>query len=407
MPKPQQKYNVICLSNQLWDFPNWTNKRHVMSRLAKKGHTVLFVDPQLNVGFVFARQLKRGYWNLKRFLMQYKKDESSALIYTPLNIIPFFKITSNMHIRRINNLAKRHFIKKQKTILWVYNVQMLELQEYIEKLEYDILVYDCVDNYAGFPDDRHFYTTTISKEGLLEQERNLTMQADVVFATAPGLVDRLRKDNEHVYFMPNVGDYEAFKDTKSFKDKLPDDIKNIPRPRIGFIGALDDYKFDINLLKKIAMDHPGYSFVIIGPMALKDKDADLNKLGFSQLENVHLLGSRPYEEKVKYLAGFDVDIIPYQVNDYTVGGCFPVKFHDSLAAGLPVVVTDLPAYMPFDNVCYISKSYTEFSKNIERALQEDNPSKIKDRQKVAKQNNWDGKVENMINKITEVTDNLD
>jgi glycosyltransferase involved in cell wall biosynthesis len=107
----------------------------------------------------------------------------------------------------------------------------------------------------------------------------------------------------------------------------------------------------------------------------------------------------------KYYAGFDVTIIPYLLNDYTVGGCFPVKFHEGLAAGVPSVVTNLPAYAPFADVCYISKSANEFSQNIRRALEEDSEIKVKERQHVAKDNNWEGKVAKMLALIQSFIDN--
>jgi glycosyltransferase involved in cell wall biosynthesis len=414
MIKEQEKYNIICLSNQLWDFPNWTNKRHVMTRLAKDGHNVLFVDPPLNFGFVFWRQVARKLWGVLRIITQVKKDGSGALVYTPINLLPYPHKTVPMHINRINKLAKKHFDPSRKTILWVYHVQLHHLHLYLEKIIHDALVYDCVDNYEGFPQGNKYFSTTVPKEKVLEQEQLVSQKAQVVFATAPGLVEKLKQYNSNVHFTPNVGDYGRFKNVPQLKsqmktgqiDQLPEDIKQIPRPRIGYIGALDDYKFDYDLLKKIATDHTSYSFVVIGPRALKDKEAtakNLQKeLGFENLENVYFLGSRPYDQKENYLAGFDVDIIPYVLNDYTVGGCFPVKFHDSLAAGLPVVVTDLPAYAPFKDVCYISKSYDEFSENIKNALDQDSYEKVKQRQLVAKENNWDGKVEKMLGYIGDV-----
>ena len=77
-------------------------------------------------------------------------------------------------------------------------------------------------------------------------------------------------------------------------------------------------------------------------------------------------------------------------------GCFPVKFHEALSAGPPTVVTNLPAYTPFRDVCYISRGYEEFSQNIKRALDEDSPEKVKARQEIAKQNTWEKKVEMML-----------
>ena len=89
------------------------------------------------------------------------------------------------------------------------------------------------------------------------------------------------------------------------------------------------------------------------------------------------------------------------MNEYTVGGCFPVKFHEALAVGIPTVVTDLPAYMPFKDVCYIAKNNDEFLIQLKKALDEDNNLKIKERKEIAKQNNWDGKVDSMLDYIGE------
>ncbi len=401
MNSTDEKYNIICLSNQLWDFPNWTNKRHVMDRLARRGHTVLFVDPPINLGFVFIRQLSRGYWSVKRILTQAKKDDCGAVIFSPVNFLPFYKITTKYHLARLKKLARKNFDPARKTILWIYHVQARPLFMYVDGVAHDVLVYDCVDNYSAMVQKASAFSTLIPQEEVAAQEQKLTKQADVVFVTAPGILEKLKAFNTNVHFTPNVGDYERFKDTKSLANELPEDLKAIPRPRIGYIGALDSYKFDLELVKKVAMDHPTFHFVIIGPFALKDKEGTKEGLGFEGLQNVHFLGSRPYGQKAHYLAGFDVDTIPYVLNDYTVGGCFPVKFHDSLAAGLPVVVTDLPAYLPFRDVCYISKNYEEFSKNIELALREDSPDKIKQRQAIAKENNWDGKVDKMLRIISE------
>ncbi|MFC1722209.1 glycosyltransferase [Patescibacteria group bacterium] len=369
------KYNVICLSNQLWDFPNWTNKRHVMYRLSKKGHNVVFVDPPINTGRVLFRQFQRGLWNVKRLFLQYVIDKSGVLVFTPLNTVPFPKITVPFHIRKIKKLAKKQFVPARKTVLWIYHVQIAGLEQYLKELDYDILVYDCVDNYDAFPQESSFYATNVYKKALLKQEKMLAERSDIVFASAPGLVEKMKQFNKNVFYAPNVGDFKRFKNVKSYKYKIPQELSSIPRPRIGMIGALDDYKFNAALLKKCALENPKQSYVLIGPIGLKDRAATLKDIGLAGIDNIYYLGPRPYEEKKYYMAGFDVDIIPYQLNDYTVGGCFPVKFHDSLAAGLPVVVTDLPAYAPFGDVCYISKSYEEFCQNIKKALKEDNDKK--------------------------------
>ena len=370
-----------------------------MHRLAKMDHKVVFVDPPINFGRLFIRQLQRGEWTLKRLLQQQKVDKSGAMVYTPINRLPFSGITACMHIKKINKLIKKHSVEKRKTVLWVYHVQIMQMEKYLRDIDYDILVYDCVDNYAAFPEQKSLFPTSVAGEKLIEQEKKLAESANLVFASAPGLVEKLKKYNTNVYYTPNVGDFKRFKNTKSYKYKIPEELSKIPRPRIGMIGALDEYKFDAELVRKCAQENPKYSFVLIGPLALKDKNATLEDINLSGIDNVYCLGARPYEEKKFYMAGFDVEIIPYQLNDYTVGGCFPVKFHDSLAAGLPVVVTDLPAYTPFESVCYISRNYNEFCQNIRRALEEDNDKRAKERQDVARINDWDNKVSAMLEHI--------
>lgn len=397
MSKDKQKFNIISFSNQLWDFPNWTNKRHVMSRLAENGHSVIFVDPPINLGRVFLRQVLRGHWSFSRILTQTKIDPCGALVYTPINIIPIKAITASFHARRIKKLAKKHFNPKRKKLLWIYHVEIAYLPIYLKILEKDLLIYDCVDNYEAFPK----YDTEEKKKEVRIKEKYLASKADVVFATAPGLLDKLKQYNENVHFTPNVGDFEKFFDVKKKIDAIPEELEQIPPPRVGFAGSLDEYKFDSKLMRKIAEENEHISFVLIGQIALKDKKAELSSLGLEDLDNIYFLGHKPYEILEKYYAGFDGYIIPYTLNEYTVGGCFPVKFHDSLAVGLPTVVTNLPAYLPFKDVCYIAEDYDEFSKMVQKSLIQDEAKKIRARQKVAKENSWDGKVAKMLDIIKE------
>ena len=390
-----EKYNIICFSNQLWDYPNWTNKRHVMTRLAKMGHKIIFVDPPINFGRVFLRQVQKGYWTFLRFLLGYKK-EGNVMVYTPIKYYFFSKFSTFLFSEKINNLAQGFFSKRNKTLLWIYNVEIEHLEEYLSQVKRDFLIYDCVDYYAGFPR----YETREQKELFLEIEKKLTESSDLVFATAPGLVERLKKINKNTFYTPNVGDFEMFHNIKEkYKNDKPKELKSISGPIIGYIGALDSYKFDYELLKKSAVTYPEYNFVIIGDIALKDREGSLKELGLDNLPNVHFLGSIPFVKTPKYMAHFDCELIPYVYNDYTIGGCFPVKFFNTLSAGIPSIVTDLPVFAMYKNVAYISKTHDDFVNNIGKALSENSLTKINERISVAKENTWDAKVSNMLSII--------
>lgn len=390
-----EKYNVICFSNQLWDYPNWTNKRQVMYRLGQMGHRVVFVDPTINFGNVLLTQFKKGFFNLVRLVLGYK-IEGNVLVYTPIRYLLLEKFYAKLFSNKINELAKLHFNPDFKTIMWVYDVELPEIQIYIDKIKRDYLLYDCVDYYAGFPR----YQTKEEKEKILEIEKNLTLASDMVFATAPGLVERLKKINPKTFYTPNVGDFELFHNCKEiYKNEVPQKMKDISHPIIGYIGALDSYKFDYKLLKEAAIRYPNYSFVIIGGSGLKDTEGSLKDLHLEDIPNIHFLGTVPFVETPKYMAHFDVDLIPYVLNDYTVGGCFPVKFFNSMSAGVPCVVTDMPVFALYKNITYVSKNYEEFLANIKKALEEDSPEKIKNRVSVARENTWDSKVSSMLGLI--------
>lgn len=385
------KFNVICFSNQLWDYPNWTNKRQVMYRLGQQGHKIIFVDPTINFGKVLLTQFKKGFFNLKRLILGYKIDEN-VLVYTPIRFLLLEKFYAKFFSSKINNLAKKHLNPEVKTVMWVYDVELPELQIYLDNVNRDFLIYDCVDYYAGFPR----YQTKEQKEAILSVEKNLTQSSDIVFATAPGLVDRLKKYNSKTYYTPNVGDFELFHNCKErYENEIPEKLKNIKSPIIGYIGAIDSYKFDYLLLKEAALRLPDYSFVIIGGSGLKDTEGSLKDLGLENISNIHFIGTVPFVETPKYMAHFDVDLIPYVLNDYTVGGCFPVKFFNSMSAGIPSVVTNMPVFTLYKDVTYISKNYDEFINNIKKALEENNENKISERISVAKQNTWELKVANM------------
>ncbi len=390
-----EKYNIICFSNQLWDYPNWTNKRHVMTRLGKMGHKIIFVDPPINFGRVLFRQFQRGNWGFVRFLLGYKK-EGNILIYTPIKFYFFSKLFTFLFSEKVNSLANSFFTKKNKKLLWIYNMEIENLEEYLKNIKRDFLIYDCVDYYAGFPR----YSTKEEKERILDIEKNLTDQSDLVFATAPGLVDRLKKINIKTFYTPNVGDFELFHGVKEkYKNDVPKELKKLKKPIVGYIGALDSYKFDYELLKKSALSYPEYSFVVIGDVALKDREGSLKELGLENISNIYFLGSIPFVKTPKYIAQFDCELIPYVYNDYTIGGCFPVKFFNTLSAGVPSVVTNLPVFSMYKNVTYISKTHDDFVKNIGLAIEENTEKKIQERISVARENTWDSKVSNILSII--------
>jgi hypothetical protein len=399
---------VIILSNQQFDSKLKTNKWQVANQMAKKGHYVIFVDPPLRF-----KALK----NITK-MIDYKKD--NLVVYKPINLLnfkPFSALNTFVHLNVINNLVNKFKQHNEKKILYIYHFDFPDLRDFFKSFKHDVSVYDCVDIYSEFPeyaigvkvnpsfvsfiqkiDD--YFKVKFNQNGLNlkswvdAQEEWLCKNVDLVFASAPGIVSHLNKWRKNVEYLPNAVDFEKF--DHAVKDQEPNDIKNIPHPRIGFSGAIDSYKNNIKLIEKCAQTYPNYHFIMIGPEKVSDPNLDLSVL--KSLSNVHFLGEKPWEQTPSYFDHFDAYFIPYNLNDYT-RGCHPIKYFEGLASGLPTLIT-LSSVKAFDPDNYVTEDEEQFIKNIEIAVTTDSSEKRKARKDLARQHTWSGKVDKQIGFIT-------
>lgn len=183
--------------------------------------------------------------------------------------------------------------------------------------------------------------------------------------------------------------------SKSQHDKtvIPDELKLIKEPIIGFFGAISKYKINFDLIEYIAKNQPEWSIVLIGTFGEGEKSADISKL--EQIDNIHFLGPKPYEVLPNYLKGFNVCILPNVINEYTKN-MFPMKFFEYLASGKPVVSTSLPSLKDFVEYCYFAVNNSEFTEFIRKAISETNNNEIRQKRiELAKMNTWEKRINDM------------
>lgn len=414
------KYKFIILSNQPFDFELKTNKWHVANVLARRGHDVIYVDPPLRFK-ALKNFLKSPSFNPAKLFTKAEMKNANLYVYKPANLFnfwPFSTFNTWLHAKKINELIDG-LKSDDKVVLWIYHFDYPDLENFITKMKFDLMIYDVVDEYSEFPEYARRKKTNkgliagiqwlddelkilLNQNGLagvdwvIHREKWLAEKSDLVFASAPGLVTKFKKWRNDVHFLPNAADATKF-DFERASLPEPDDLKDIPHPRVGFTGAIDTYKNNIPLIEKCAKELSGFQFVMIGPEKVADPDLDLTKL--KSMRNVHFLGLKPWEETPAYFNNFDIFFIPYNLNKAMVEGCFPIKYFEALAAGLPTVVTNMPAYHGFDPDGYVSKSDDEFVENIRRALKEDNRERQDKRKDLARHNSWDGKVDKQLRLI--------
>ncbi len=110
----------------------------------------------------------------------------------------------------------------------------------------------------------------------------------------------------------------------------PDDLKAVPRPRLGYVGILSEW-MDFVLLIELARNRPQWHLVFIGASYRMEIPEQLKRLS-----NVHFLGSRSAQEVPAYLLHFDAGLLAYRKGKDQDS----MKVFEYLAAGLPVAGTD-------------------------------------------------------------------
>ncbi|HEX9729004.1 MAG TPA: glycosyltransferase [Gemmatimonadales bacterium] len=226
-------------------------------------------------------------------------------------------------------------------------------------------VYFCMDDFLHLP--------TTSPEMLAPLERRLLDRVDAVVATARDLTVSKRPASGVVFHLPQGVNYEHF----ATPQPMPGEMAAFPRPIVGFAGGLFD-RCDVDLLLALSAQHAGGSIVLVGPVYIDT--APLRR------PNIHILGARPYAALPGYVQAFDVGIIPYILNEETIA-VDPLKLLEYLAAGIPVVCSDLPEAKKYEDVVTIAPTTAAFLRGTCDAL--DAPANLRQRrQDTARANGW-------------------
>ncbi len=373
-----QGRDIVCVGFADWDTDLWTNQHHLMSRLARDNR-VLFVEslglrqPQLA-----GRDLKRIARRLRRGVAPPRAADGLHVL-SPL-VVPLhgFAAVRALNRRLLPFLVRRaaRRLGLRRPILWAYVPQAEAL---LEALDPSLVVYHCVDDIAAQPG--------IDAASFRAAETRFARRADLVLASAPSLAERMRTLNGNVLFAPNVADTALF--ARALQDGPVDAaLEALPRPRVAFTGAVVATKLDVPLLVELARARPKWSFVLVGPVGVGDPRTDVSALAAEP--NVHLLGARAYRELPNVLRGADAGLIPYARNELT-NGIFPMKVYEYLAAGLPVVATQLPSIAGVAEVATASDA-AGIAALLDHALDRDDPARRAARSQAAEAHSWDARL---------------
>ena len=193
------------------------------------------------------------------------------------------------------------------------------------------------------------------------------------------------------HYIPNGVDVKNFRKAHY---RVPEELKKIKRPILGFVGTLDA-RMDRELIDAILIGKPEASLVFVGPIID-------NSWKFENEGRVLLLGKKEYEEIPDFINQFDVALIPYRLYENTMF-MYPVKLHEYLILEKPVVTTNLPEVRQFSDVVYIAQDRVEFVERIEEALRGKDEESREKRIKTALANTWDHRLKRMERELEKVS----
>ena len=367
--------DVVCFSEVNWDFL-WQRHQHLLTRFPKEWN-IVFVETS------FAWLL------LTNPLGVFPRKLAPNIRAVALPIIPYIDRYSSV-LRTIN---KYLIISWTHLFMWLYGIREPVLMMYEPRYAYVVGRLNERLVYHGVVDERtEFAEFAQWKRGLLDM---LAEESDVVVATSQLLYDTLaerRKDN--LYLIGNGVELEHFVKARGPLD-VPDDMKGITGPIIGYVGAIAEW-FDFALLERLLKDRPALSYVLIGPVLSGGRN-EVNRLQ-RDYTNLHVLGKREYDLLPNYLKCMDVCLIPFRITPLT-RAVNPNKLYEYLAAGKPVVSTPIEEVKGFTRTVYVAETNDEFLSCIEKALSDEHDTKAF--LQIAKENTWDEKAKEVVSLIRE------
>jgi glycosyltransferase involved in cell wall biosynthesis len=360
---------IIVHSHLRWDFV-WQRPQQLLSRFALRS-PVLFVEEPIYLDDVAEARLELSF--------------PMERVQRAVPLLPgSFRGEYDASIAVIRELLRRQLAADgalgglfARPIQWFYTP--MPAPAMIGAFDERAIVYDCMDELSKF---------RFAPRELVDRERYLMAQADVVFAGGYKLSQSKAKYHQNVHFFGCGVDVAHFATARSADVQVPREIASLKRPVIGYYGVIDE-RIDYELLRALSVSLPDAELVMVGPVVKVDP-AELPRA-----ENIRWLGQRQYAELPAHVKGFDVCLMPFALNEATEY-INPTKTLEYMAAGKPIVSTPVSDVVHnFTPVVTVARTNEEFAAAVRAAIESPSAEMIARGLEQARANSWESIVARM------------
>lgn len=373
---------VICFGGEDWWYHNRGHYDMQMMRRLGRRVPVLYINsigmrtPRLGEGAMFFTRVKRKLKSLRRGLV---RVEPGFTVYSPFAGPGRIGKSLNPTLlpMQIKRAARKLGIRKP--LIWVACPPGAPVAP---KLGGVGMVYQRTDRYEEF--------SGVDPDLIGGFDRELKDAADTTVFCSTLLFEQEGSECARSFYADHGVDFRRFANAGESPVE-PEDVRPIARPRVGFIGGIDSHTFDPDFFVNVARSLPDLEFVLVGACSLPE--------GWCPLDNVTMLGQKPYEDVAHYMASCDVLIMPWNRNEW-IEACNPVKLKEYLAVGRPVVTTPFHELKRYEGLVRIASTPETFAASIRESLTtEVEPTRLRQR---VENETWDAKADAVLDELASI-----
>ena len=346
---------LIVFCHLRWDFV-FQRPQHLMTRLAEH-YRILFVEEPV---------YDAGQAHLKKTAVA--PNITVCQPHTGIQAPGFH----DDQIPTLQTLLADLVPEGERPVVWFYTPMALPL---LQGFDPALVIYDCMDELAAFKN---------APKQLLQRENALLNIADLCFTGGPSLYQSKRERHANAHCFSSSVDAKHFQKALD-RDYSHPEQAHVARPRLGFYGVIDE-RFDTDLVRQVAQARPDWQIILVGPVV------KIDPANLPRAHNIHYMGQRTYEQLPQFLAGWDVCLLPFALNEST-RFISPTKVLEYMAAELPSVSTPITdVKVPYGDVVAIADTPEKFIAACERMLDmnDEQQAALKERMRAIVANtSWD------------------